>query len=115
MAQSYKRLGTLASTGTITTADTLYTASATAGTSTVVSTIAITNTAGTAATYRLAIHTSAALPGTAAGYLAYGGTVAANDTIFLTLGVVLDPTNRYLVCSASANTVGFSAFGVEIS
>lgn len=115
MAQTYKRLGAIASSGVIGTADTLYSASSTAGTSTVVSTIAITNTAATAATYRLAIHTGTTFSGTAAGYLVYGGTVAANDAVFLTLGVTLDPTNRHLLCSASANTVGFSAFGVENS
>lgn len=113
MATTYKRLGAVASTGTIGTADTLYTASGTANTSTVVSTIAICNTASTSATYRICIHTSAAF--TAAGYLVYGGTVGANDTVFLTVGVTLDPTNRYLTCSASASTVSFSAFGVENS
>jgi hypothetical protein len=113
MAQLYKRLGALASTGTITTADTLYTASATAATSTVLSTISICNTAAATATYRICINTTAAFA--TAGYIAYGGTVAANDTVFLTVGTVLDPTNRYLMCSASAATVVFAAFGVEIS
>lgn len=113
MATTYKRLGAIASTGTITTADTLYTASATAGTSTVLSTIAVCNTAATSATYRICINTSAAFA--AAGYLVFGGTVAANDTVFLTIGAVLDPTNKYLVCSASASTVSFSAFGAENS
>ena len=113
--KTYKRLGAIASSGVIGTADTLYAASGTAGTSTVVSTIAITNTAATSATYRIAIHTGTAFPGTAAGYLVYGASVPANDTVFLTLGVVLDPTNRYLICSASTNTIAFSAFGVENS
>lgn len=113
MATTAKRLGALSSTGTITTADTLATASASAGTSTVISTIAICNRAATAATYRICINTSAAFAD--AGYLVYGATVSANDTVFLTLGVTLDPTNRYLVCSASNNTVSFSAFGAENS
>lgn len=113
MAQTYKRLGAIVSTGTITTADQLYTAPATSGTSTVVSTIAVCNQAATAATYRICISTSTAFA--AAGYLVFGGTVAANDTVFLTLGVTLDPTNRYLLTSASASTVSFSAFGVENS
>lgn len=113
MATTYKRLGALASTGTIITADTLYTASATAGTSTIVSTIAICNTAAAPATYRLCVNSSAAFA--TAGYIMFGGSVPANDTIFLTIGAVLDPTNRYMVCSASANTVAFSAFGAENS
>lgn len=113
MPTTYKRLGALASTGTITTADTLYTASATASTSTVISTIAICNTAASSATFRVCINTSAAFA--AAGYIAYGITVPANDTIYLTGGFVLDPTNRYLMCSASASTVSFSVFGAENS
>lgn len=115
MPQTYKRLGAIASSGVIGTADTLYSASATAGTSTVISTIVITNTAATSATYRIAINTGTSFPGTAAGYIAYGGSIAANDSIFLTIGAVVDPTNRHLLCSASANTVAFSAFGVENS
>ena len=113
MPSTYRRLGAIASTGTITTADTLYTASAAAGTSTVVSTISICNTAASSATYRICINTSAAFAN--AGYIVFGGTVPANDTVFLTLGVTLDPTNRFLMTSASANTVSFSAFGVENS
>lgn len=111
MPQTYKRLGALVSTGTITTADQLYTASSSVNTSTVLSTIAICNQAATSATYRICISTTTAFA--AAGYLVFGGIVAANDTIFLTLGVTLDPSARYLLCSASASTVSFSAFGVE--
>lgn len=113
MATTYKRLGAVQSGGVIGTADTLYTAQSTAGTSTVVSTIAICNTASTSATYRVGISTTTAFA--TAGYLVYGGTVPANDTIFLTIGVTLDPTNRYLLCSGSANTISFSAFGAENS
>ena len=112
MPITYKRLGAIASSGVIGTADVLYTAASAAGTSTVVSTIAVTNTASVAATYRIAINTITSFP-TTAGYIIYGATVGANDTIFLTLGVTLDPTNRFLLCSGSANTLAFSAFGVE--
>lgn len=111
MATTYKRLGAVQSSGVIGTADTLYTAQATG--STVVSTIAICNTAASPATYRLCVSTTTSFA--ASGYLVYGGTVAANDTVFLTLGVTLDPTNKYLLCSGSANTVSFSAFGAENS
>lgn len=113
MASTPKRLGALVSTGTIGTADTLYTASNTADTSTVTSTIVVCNTSASPATYRLCVSTSTSFE--ASGYLVYGGAVAANDSVFLTLGVTMDPTNRYLLCSASANTVSFSVFGVENS
>lgn len=113
MSQVYKRLGALQSTGTLTTADQLYVAPTTSGTSTVLSTIAICNRGTTNRTYRLCINSTSAFA--AAGYLVYEATVAANDTVFLTLGVTLDPTNRFLLCSASSSEVSFSAFGVENS
>jgi len=111
MATVYKRLGAIASTGTIGTADTLYTVPA--ATAAVVSTISICNTAATTATYRIAVSTTTSF--VTAGYLVYGATVPANDTVFITIGATLDATNKYLLCSASAATVSFSAFGSEIS
>jgi len=111
MATVYKRLGAIASTGTIGTADTLYTVPS--ATATVVSTITICNTAASSATYRIAISTTTSF--VAAGYVIYGATVAANDTVILTCGFTLDATNKYLLCSGSASTVSFSAFGSEIS
>ena len=113
MASVYKRLGAIQSSGVIGTADTLYAASATLGTSTVISTIAICNTSASNATYRICISTNTSFA--TAGYLVYGATVAANDTVFLTLGVTMDPVNDYLLCSASSTSVVFSAFGVENS
>lgn len=111
MPQAYKRIGATIAGGVISSPELLYTASATAGTSTVVSTIAVCNTAASPATYRICINTANGFA--AAGYLVFNGTVAANDSIFLTLGVILDPVNRYLLSSASASTVTISAFGVE--
>lgn len=112
MPSTYKRLGAIASSGVIGTADTLYTCPT--ATSAVVSTITVCNTAATAATYRIAVHTGTTFP-TTAGYLVFGASIPANDTITLTLGVTMDATNNRLLCSASANTVAFSAFGVEIT
>ena len=111
MATTYKRLGAIASTGTIGTADTLY--QVPASTAAVISTISICNTASTAATYRISISLTSSF--VTAGYLAYGATVAANDTVMITCGFTLDATNKYLLCSASAATVVFGVFGSEIS
>jgi hypothetical protein len=111
MAQTYKRLGALDLGGTIGTAETLYTCPA--ATSAVVSTIAIVNRDSAAATYRLAVSTTTSYEDS--GYLVYGATVPANDTIFLTLGVTLDATNKYLLVSGSATTLSVSVFGVENS
>lgn len=111
MATTYKRLGNIASTGTIGTADTLYTAT----TAAVVSTIAVCNLTASAQTYRLAVHTATSFPGTAAAFIVYGASVGANDTVFLTVGATMDTTNKYLLCSASSASVGFTAFGAEVS
>ena len=114
MPTVYKQLGAAAGNGTIGTGANLYAASGVAGTSTVVSSIVICNTSSTAATYSIAINTAS---GTyAAGrYVVSQATIAGNDTVALTLGLVLDPTNRFLNVSSSANTVNFSVYGAENS
>lgn len=109
MATTYKRLGAILSSGVIGTADTVYTCPT--STSTVISTIVICNQAAAAATYRLAISTTTSF--VTSGYLIYGATVPANDSIFLTIGATLDPTNKYLLCSGSANTLSFTVLGAE--
>lgn len=111
MATTFKRLGAIESTGTIGTADTLYTVPS--ATATVVSTITICNTSASAATFSISV--SATTSFVAAGYIVYQATIAGNDTIGLTFGATLDATNKYLLCSASAATVVFSAFGSEIA
>jgi hypothetical protein len=109
MATTYKRLGAILSSGVIGTADTVYTCPA--ATSAVVSTIVICNQAASPATYRLAISTTTSF--VTSGYLIYGAIVPANDSIFLTIGATLDSTNKYLLCSGSANTLSFTVLGAE--
>ena len=113
MAVTYKRLGAVTGSGTISTPGTVCTAASVSGTSTVISTIAVVNTASVAATYRLCVSTSASFENS--GYLVNGDTIAGNDSKYLTLGIVLDPTNDFLLASTSASTVSISAFGVENS
>lgn len=113
MALVYKRLGALQSNGTIGTGQTLYTASNVADTSTVISTISICNTSSSNYTYRIGVSTTTSFQ--TAGYIIYGATVASNDTVFLTLGITLDPTNRYLLVSAANSAVIFNVFGAENS
>lgn len=112
MPTTYKQLGAAAGSGTITTAAQLYAASGTAGTSTIISSIVICNTSSSSATYTIAINTATATY--AAGrYVVFQATIAGNDTVALTLGLVLDPTNRYLNVSSSTTSVNFSAYGAE--
>ena len=114
MAATYKQLCGAAGNGVIGTAANLYAASGTASTSTIISSIVVCNTSTSSATYSLAINTASATY--AAGrYVVYQATIAGNDTVALTLGLVMDPTNRYLNGSSSASTVNFSAYGVENS
>lgn len=109
MATTYKVLGQ--SNPSATTLTTLYTVpSATAA---VVSTISICNQAGTSGTYRIAIRPAGASIA-AQHYLVYGATVAASDSVLLTLGVTLAATDVISVYGSSAN-FSFTAFGSEIA
>ena len=110
MPQTYKVLGQVAATATTT--HNVYTVPA--ATQAVVSSIIVTNRNNNAnITYRLAVQ-----PGGAAlanqHYIAYDSTVAALDTVALSLGLSLGNTDVLSVYSANAN-VSFSVFGVEIT
>lgn len=114
MANTYKRLGAAAGSGTIGTASNLYTASGTANTATIASSINVCNTSTTTQTYSIAVNTASATF-TAGEYIAYRAQIPANETFNLSIGLVLDPTARYLNVSSSDVGVVFSAFGVEIT
>lgn len=109
MATTYKRLGAVAGNGTVATGQTVYTASGGA----IVSSVVVCNTGTVAATYRLGISTTTSYE--ASGYMAYGAAVAPNDSVFITVGMALDATNKYLLASASSTSVSISAFGAEVS
>jgi hypothetical protein len=109
MPTTYKVLGQVApSATTATTLDTVPSA-----TQCVVSTIAVCNRAATAATYRIAVRPAAA---TLANehYIAYDAPLAANNSIFITVGVTLAATDVITVYASTAD-LSFSAFGTEIS
>jgi len=110
MATTYKVLAQ--SNPSATTETTLYTVPS--ATSTVVSTLAIANQAGTAGTYRIAVRPSGQGSTTAPNWIVYGATVAANDSILLTLGLTLATGDKIQIYASSAN-MSFSAFGSEIA
>jgi len=100
-----KRLGAIASGGVIGTADTLVTATG----PTLVSGIDVVNTSGTVQQYTVAVSTGTTLPAVIGRRTAVVD-IAAGDTHYLP-PCTLDLTNKYLLCSASAATVGFQAWG----
>ena len=112
MATTYKVLGQVA-TATLgaTTEGTLYTAS---GAAAVVSTIAVCNQAGTSATYRIAVRKTGESSTASKNWIVYGATVAASDTVLLTIGATLEDGAAIRVYGSSA-TMSFTAFGSEIA
>lgn len=110
MAETYKN-AQVQGTASVSTYATLYNTSA--STSAVISSILVTNTAASSATYRIAIMNSAGTP-SASNWVVYDASVAANDTVCLTLGITLS-NSQYIRVSSSANTVTFSAYISEIS
>jgi uncharacterized protein YcfL len=110
MAQTYKVLGQSAPAAN-TTAN-VYTVPA--ATQAVVSSIIVTNRNQNAnITYRLAVQ-PAGVTLANQHYIAYESTVAALDTVALSLGLSLGNTDVLSVYTANAN-VSFGVFGVEIT
>ena len=110
MATTYKVLAQ--SNPAATTETTLYTVPS--STSAVVSTISICNQAGSSGTYRIAVRPAADASTAAKHWIVYGATVAASDSIMLTLGVTLAAGDLIRVYGSSAN-MSFAAFGSELS
>lgn len=109
MATAYKVLGQ--SNPAATSMTNLYTTPA--ASSAICSTLCIANLSAQATSFRVAIRPAGA---TLANqhYIAYDSPVAANDTIFLTLGITMAATDVLSVYAGTA-TVAFSLFGSEIS
>ena len=110
MPTTYKVLGQ--SNPSATTEAPLYTVPS--STQSVVSSIVICNQAATSATFRVAVRPSADATTTAKHYLVYGTTVAANDTIILTMGVTLAASDKILVYASTGN-ISFAAYGSELA
>jgi hypothetical protein len=112
MATTYKVLGQVATSVLgATTEGTLYSPS---GAQAVVSTIAVCNQAGTSATYRIAVRKTGESTTVNKNWIVYGATVAASDTVLLTIGATLEDGAAIRVYGSSA-TMSFTAFGSEIA
>jgi IMP cyclohydrolase len=107
---AYKVLGRKAAAAT--TAEELYaTPSSSAA---VVSSIVVANRSATARTYRLAVKPATGTTLANEHYIAYDVTIAANDSVALTLGITLAAGN-VIVTYASAADLTFTAFGSELA
>lgn len=109
MATAYKVLGQSAPSAT--TATTLYTVPS--ATEAVISTISVCNRGSAAGTFRLSVRPDGASLANQ-HYLVYDASVAAKDTLFLTVGATLDASDVLEVYASTAD-FSFSAFGSEIS
>jgi len=108
MPNAYKVLGQLAPAAA--TLETLYTVPA--STQSVCSTLAICNR-GAATSYRIAIRPAGAAIVTK-HYIAYDIPIAANDSVFLTVGATLATTDVISVY-ATLETLSFNLAGTEIT
>lgn len=109
MPTTYKVLGQ--SNPSATTLTSLYTVPS--STSTVISTVTIANLANSSGTFRVAVRPAGESIANK-HYIAYDITIAALDTLTLTLGVTLATTDVISVY-ASSSTMAFAAYGSEIS
>ena len=109
MATAYKVLGQVAPAATTATA--VYTVPS--ATEAIVSSVTVCNRAGSAGTFRLAVRPNGA---TLANehYVVYDTSIAANDTVILTIGLTLDAADVLEVYASSAD-MSFNAYGSEIS
>ena len=109
MADNLKVLGQLAPSATTDTD--LYTVPE--DTQTTVSSIAAVNRSGGALTFRVAVRPKGASVENK-HYIYYGKSVAANDTVFIIIGITLSDDDVISVY-ASSGDMSFSIFGVETS
>jgi hypothetical protein len=109
MAVVYKVLGQVAPSAT--SASAVYTVPS--ATEAVVSTISVCNRGASSGSFRLSVRPDGASLADQ-HYLVYDADVAANDTLFLTIGATLDAAD-VLEVYASASTFSFTAFGSEIA
>jgi len=110
MATAYK-YAQVQGTAAVGTFATLYTTPA--ATSAVISSLVICNQSSSAITVRIGLDATEGTPG-ASEFLVYDASVAANDTLILTMGLAM-AASKYLRISSSANTCSFTASVSEIS
>jgi hypothetical protein len=113
MATAYKNGQVAAPAADVTSYATLYTT--TSPKTAVISTIVVCNTSASNVLFRIGLMGSAGTPAVASGqFIAYDATVAANDTLTLTIGLSMSAT-QFLRVSAGSTAVNFTAAVAEVS
>jgi hypothetical protein len=110
MATTYKILGQLESAAA--TLETLYTVPS--ATSAVISAINICNRTSGSKAVRIAIRQAGAVISNKQ-YIAYDLSVAANDSVALSLGVTLAATDIVSVYASAGSSISWNLFGSEIT
>jgi hypothetical protein len=111
MATVYKTLGQVLAPASSAYA-TLYNPS---GANAIVSTIAVANQSSSLATFSIAVAGTATSPTVPDATLLYAGVlIPANTTFTLTLGLTVE-SGKFIRVSGSSTSIGFQAFGSEIS
>ena len=111
MPTTYKVLGQLAAASAVTATETIY--AVPAATQAVISTLSVCNTSTVSTTYRVAVRPVGTAV-TGRHYIVYDATIPANDSVYLTLGISLGPTD-VLAAFAGNAFLTFNAFGAEIT
>jgi hypothetical protein len=109
MATAYKVLGQSAPSAT--TATSLYTVPA--STEAVISTISVCNRGTATGTFRISVRPNGDAQANQ-HYLVFDASVAAKDTLFLTVGATMDASDVLTVYASTAD-FSFNAYGSEIS
>ena len=113
MSTAYKNGQIAAPAADVTTYATLYTTPSPK--TAVISTIVVCNTSASNVLFRIGLMGTAGTPAVASGqFLAYDSTVAANDTITLTIGLSMS-TGQFLRVSAGSTAINFTAAVAEVS
>lgn len=108
---AYKVLGQVAASAT--TEQELYTVPTSSAA--VVSSIVVANRSASTRTYRLAVKPTSGTTLADQHYIAYDVTIAANDSVALTLGITLAAGNSIRCYASAASSITFSVFGSELS
>lgn len=112
MATAYKNGQIAAPAADVTTYATLYTSGSNTA---VISSIVVCNTSASNVLFRIGLMGSAGTPAVASGqFLAYDSTVAANDTVTLTIGLSMS-ASQFLRVSAGSTAINFTAAVAEVS